>query len=205
MDIGAQGPARLVACHSGTPLFANSGMGFRPDTLPSENTARFDAWVACKSISAHRELLVSANNFDGRNTALGSLITMRSGCSDERFDQSQVATCESAIFASIDWLLEKGVQLNPADSCGYLRETYSTVLDADMFAFLLSRGASIDADCPSYIFELEYPDGNGRPLNWTIVDDLKLHRPIFDGALPEYTEAQFARMLKLAAEMVDDN
>ena len=97
-------------------------------------------------------MLISAEDFDGRNTALLRLVTMHSGCSDDRFSQTQIAKCESAVFASIDWLLDKGVDLNPADSCGYLRETYSTVLDVDMFEFLLLRGASINSNCPSFLF-----------------------------------------------------
>jgi len=210
MGIAANGPARLVACHSGTPLFANSGFGFPPEELPSETTAKLDAWVACKSINAHREMLISAIDFDGRNTALFRLVTMRSGCSDDRFSQSQVAKCESAVFASIDWLLDKGVDLNPANSCGYLRETYSTVLDEDMFEFLLARGASINSTCPSFLFQEEYPDGEEVPLDWTIVDDVNLHRQMFesDDAPPEFIEdvdSRFSRILKLAAEIANDD
>lgn len=205
MGIAANGPARLVACHSGTPLFANSGFGFRPEKLPSERTAKLDAWVACRSINAYREMLISAVGFDGRNTALLQLVTMRSACSDDRFSRAQTAKCESAVFASIDWLLDKGVDLNPADSCGYLRETYSTVLDADMFEFLLSRGASINPKCPSLLFQEEYPDGEEIPLDWTIADDVKLHRQMFeyDDAPPEFiadVETRFSRILKLAAD-----
>lgn len=210
MGIAANGPARLVACHSGTPVFANSGFGFRPETPPSENTAKLDAWVACMSINSHREMLVSGEDFDGRNTALLSLVTSRSGCSDDRFSRTQFAKCESAVFASIDWLLEKGVDLNPADSCGYLRETYSTVLDADMFEFLLRRGANINSDCRSFLFELEYPDGEEAPSDWTIVDDVNLHRQMFeyDDAPPDFIEdieSRFSRILKLAAEMRNDD
>tara|TARA_R110000782_G_scaffold136486_1_gene228921 strand:- start:22 stop:468 length:447 start_codon:yes stop_codon:yes gene_type:complete len=137
----------LVACHSGTPLFARSGYGFEPD-LPSEHTARLDAWIACKSIYAHREILVTHQHFDGNNSALLALVTKRFGCLDRRFDKAQSDLCESAIRKSIDWLLENGVEINPANTCGYLRATFTDVLDAKMFEFLLSRGASVETECP---------------------------------------------------------
>ena len=203
IDNGWNGATRLVVCHSGTPLFANAGLGFGAD-LPSERTARFDAWIACKSISAHRQILTSHQHFDGNNAALLSLATMRSGCLDRRFDKAQVALCESAISKSIDWLLEEGVEINPVDSCGYLRVTFADVLDAKMFEFLLSRGASVETECPRQSSRRENRDGEIDSAPSNVIDDLKLNLSWLD--VDEFPDeaTQFADMIELAEASLDN-
>jgi hypothetical protein len=162
IDDGWNGYSLLLACHAGTPLFSNVGMGFDAELI-SERTARLDSWIACKAIKKHQALLVSDAHWDKNNKALTLLVSSYQGCNDRRWAENQVAKCKSAMVDSIDWLLSNGVNINPDGGCGYLRDIASTSLDVDMFALLLSRGADPRIKCPR----------KDKPST-TILEDLEL-------------------------------
>ncbi len=187
IDDGRTGFILLVACHAGTTLYSQLGYSVDAEIVPTRSD-RLDSWIACKAINYHQTLLVTDTNWQSQNKALAMLVDHAQGCNDRRLSESEVARCKQAMTDSVDWLLDNGVEINPENGCGYLRNVASMSLDVEMFSLLLSRGADPSMRCAR----------NESPPT-TVLEDLELFLSwLEDGEFPD-VRAAYLEMIEMAS------
>jgi hypothetical protein len=173
----------LVTCRTEDPRF-NYGGG--PWELDAEKPlfSSIEVFLVCNTLEKHADSIVAEKGtWDDRNPTMNDLVEGVARCSHRMFSPEETKTCKSAYFDSIEWLIRRGVDLNPSNSCGYLPSTVFS-MDEKMFDFLLSRGADPNHLCPPKAAQF----GNG--VEQLVDTQPKTIAQLLTALLSEYTDEE---------------
>jgi len=137
----------LITCNSKTPSFMYGG-GPIDTTFEEPLFSGLEVYFACRAANRNVDELIGATStLSGNNPTMDDLVDQTTNCSHLSFSAEESQRCMQSFFDSIDWMIEKGVDLNHPNSCGYLHSTVHK-MNEKMFYFLLSRGADPNQLCP---------------------------------------------------------